>query len=168
MSLLLTLGAWLAARVLGGPRVALLVTLLATALLDLAALPPRDPPPYDDLEAFYRTDQVLSASVPASGRQADALNVLVQPVFSGAQPTFGLAGEVNGTAYQWTCAFAHGIQNVALPVSVQGSSAEIRLHLTGAPSREGDYLIVYASSKLGGFVISLGPPDARATNCSLA
>jgi hypothetical protein len=165
MSVLLTLAAWLAALLLRGPRVALLVALAATALLDVAALPPRDTAPYDDLQAFYRTDQVLSATLPVS-RSGSALNLLVQPVFAGAQPRFGLAGEVNGTAYRWSCAFAHGIQTVALPVTVQGDTADVRLQLTGAPARDGDYLIVYMSSRLGGYVISLGSPQAGATRCT--
>ena len=45
-------GVWLAARLLGGPRTAFLATLALVALLDLAALPQRNQPQYDDLQAF--------------------------------------------------------------------------------------------------------------------
>jgi hypothetical protein len=167
MSLLLTLAAWLAARLLGGVRVALIVACVATALLDIAALPRHDPPPYDDLQAFYSTDQVFSARLVVPGGGASDVQVLAQPVFSGNQPRFGLAGDVNGAAYQWRCTFAHGIQRIALPITaVRGGSADVRLHLTGTPARDGDYLIVYASSRLGGFVVSIGMPDPGATRCT--
>ncbi len=159
--------AWLAAQVVGGPRLALLVAIVATALFDLAALPPRDQPVYDDLQAFYSTDQVLSATVPVATGGASSINLLVQPVFSGAQARFGLAGEVNGTAYQWTCPFTHGIQTVVLPVTAEGTQADVSLHLTGSPGHDGDYLIAYISSHQGGFVISSGTADPNATHCSL-
>jgi hypothetical protein len=163
--------AWLAARLLVGPRFALAALVVLVAVFDLAALPQRTPPPYDDLEALYRTDQVLFARLPVSG-DASTLSILVQPVFSNsnsnsdARPRFGLAGEVNSAAYQWTCPFVRGIQTIALPVSVSGSSADVQLHLTGAPSRDGDYLIVYASAPRGGFVMSLGSADPGATLCT--
>ena len=165
---LLAGGVWLVARLVARPRVALLAVLAATAMFDLAALPPRDQPAYDDLQAFYATDQVLSAtlSVPA-GNTATQLSLLVQPEFTGAQPRFGLAGEVNRAAYQWTCPFTHGIQTISLPIAAQGPQIDLQLHLTGAPARDGDYLIVYASSRQGGFLISLGPSDPSATRCSL-
>jgi hypothetical protein len=44
----------------------------------------------------------------------------------------------------------------------------VQLHLTGSPSRDGDYLIVYASSRQGGYLISPGSPDPNATRCSAA
>ncbi len=62
MAALLSAGGWVAALLLSTPRTAFLVTLGLVALLDLAALPPRNEPEYDDREAFYRTDQVLSRS----------------------------------------------------------------------------------------------------------
>jgi hypothetical protein len=167
MSLLLLIATWLAARLLSGPRTALLGVLALSVLLDIGAFPPRNPPPYDDLQAFYRTDQILPAelAVPATG--ATTLSLLVQPVFSGAHPQFGLAGQIEGSAVQWNCAFAHGIQWLALPVRLTGTGqADVRLNLTGSPSRDGDYLIVYASSQKGGFLISLGSPDPNATLCS--
>jgi hypothetical protein len=169
MSLLLLIATWLAARLLSGPRTALFAVLALSVLLDIGAFPPRNPPPYDDLQAFYRTDQVLPATlaVPAGG--ATTLSLLVQPVFSGAQPQFGLTGQIDGSAVQWNCPFAHGIQWLALPVSINGTGqANVQLRLTGSPSRDGDYLIAYASSRQGGFLISLGPPDPSATTCSAA
>jgi hypothetical protein len=54
---------------------------------------------------------------------------------------------------------------------LQGNQADVRLHLTGSPSRESNYLVVYASSKLGGFVVGLEPLatlDANVTRCNLA
>jgi hypothetical protein len=169
MSLLLIIPAWLAARLLSGPRTALLVVLVISGLLDLAALPPRNPPPYDDLQAFYRTDQVLSAHVPVPPGGASTLTLLAQPVFSGTQPQFGLGGEINGLSATWTCPFTRGVHWLALPVALSGvAQANVQLHLTGSPGRDGDYLIVYASSQQGGFLISLGPPDPSATRCSVA
>jgi hypothetical protein len=168
MGVLLTAGTWLAARLLAGPRTALLVTLAAVALLNIAALPPRDPPPYDDLEAFYRTDQVLGAQVALPSAGASTLSLLVQPVFSGAQPRFGLAGDVNGTPVAWSCPLSHGIHWITLPVSVHEPSASVQLHLTGSPSRDGDYLIVYASSRQGGYLVYPDLTDQSATRCSAA
>jgi hypothetical protein len=154
------------------------VLLAVIALLDSAALPARNPPPYDDLQAFYRTDQVLDAQVPMPvGGAPSALTVLAQPVFGGAQAAFGLAGDVNGVPQTWMCPFGRGIQQLALPVApdaVQKASrptAEVRLWLTGSPSREGDYLLVYSSSTRGGFLVSFDDAAARPfqnrTDCSL-
>jgi hypothetical protein len=177
MSVLLGVGVWAAARLLGGPRAAFLATLGVVALLDLAALPQRSPPAFDDLQAFYRTDQLLSAhvSAPDGVQSGAALTLVAQPTFPGAQPHFGLAGEVNGAQLSWSCAFGPGIQTLALPLPTglvrAGESADVQLHLTGAPSRESDYLVVYASSQRGGFLLSLIPTsglDASMTRCSLA
>ena len=176
MATLLAIGAWLAARLLGGPRTAFVVALGLMALFNVAALPPRNAPEYDDLEAVYRTDQVLTAQLPvAPGRpqQPAMLTLLAQPIFPAAQPTFGLAGEVNGAPLGWQCAFTRGIQRVALPLP-QGalssaSTLDVRLHLTGSPSRETDYLLVYTSSRRGGVLLSLESaqnPDRNATRCS--
>jgi hypothetical protein len=169
MSLLLLIPTWLAARLLSGPRTALFAVLALSALLDVGAFPPRNPPVYDDLQAFYRTDQVLRAQLPIPPTGASTLSLLVQPVFNGAQPQFGLAGQIDGSAVQWNCAFAHGIQWLALPVRLSAKGeANVQLRLTGSPSRDGDYLIVYASSRQGGFLVSLGSPDPSATRCSAA
>jgi hypothetical protein len=171
-------GAWLTARLLSGPRAACLVTVAVVAVLDLAALPARNAPEYDGVRAFYRTDQVLSTqlALPAGIEQGGALSLLAQAVFAGAQPTFGLAGEVNGTPLAWTCDWQRGMGRVALPlpptVVANGSSVEVRLALTGSPSRESDYLIVYSTSRRGGFVLSLEAPAAadagpETTRCAL-
>lgn len=178
MASLLAIGAWLAARLLGGPRTAFLVTLGLMALFTVAALPPRNAPEYDDVEAVYRTDQLVvtaQLSVPSGMSQQPALlTLLAQPVFPAAQPTFGLAGEVNGTPLGWQCAFARGVQRLALPLPQRAlssaSTLDVRLHLTGSPSRETDYLLVYTSSRRGGVLVSLegAPnPDRTATLCSL-
>jgi hypothetical protein len=160
MATLLTLGGWAAARLLGGPRVAFAISLGLMALFTLAALPARNPPTYDDVDAFYRTDQVFSAQLAVPGN-ASIVTVLVEPRSQGAQPSFGLAGTINGVDASWTCPFDRGIQRLALPVPTGAlagtSAADVELHLTGTPSREGDYLLVYASSQRGGYLISLEP-----------
>lgn len=158
MATLLAVGAWLAARVLTTPRTAFLVMLGGIALLDLAALPARNALEYDYREAFFRTDQVISAQVPA-GSSAVAqpmLMLLVEPVFPAGevQPRFGLAGEVGNATLAWDCTFQRGLQHAALPVASAGP-LDVRLHLTGSPTRETDYLLVYASAPRGGFLVSL-------------
>ena len=164
MITLLSIGVWVAARRLGGARTAFLAMAALLALLDLAALPTRGAPSYDDLEAFYRTDQVLTAqlALPSAALRSRSavLTLLAQPVYVGAQPAFGLAGEVNGTAVSWRCGFQRGIQQLALPLPSSvlrkaRNGLNVRLHLNGAPSRETDYLVVYASSRRGGFLVSL-------------
>jgi hypothetical protein len=178
MTALLGVGAWIAARMLAGPRVAFGVTLVVVALFALAALPQRAPPAYDDLEAFYRTDQRLTTSVavpPGLDPDAAALTVLAQPTFAGPEARFGLAGTVNNVAVNWSCVFQKGIQTIALPLPGgavgSGQSVDVQLHLTGSPTRESEYLIAYASSQRGGFVVGLAPSaglDAAVTRCALA
>ena len=161
MMALLGLSAWAAAMVLATPRTAFLVTLGLVALLDVAALPARTVTEYDDRQAFYQTDQLLAARVsisPATQTQP-ALTLLVEPMFSGAQPQFGLAGDVGGTLLAWDCAFRRGLQRLALPVPIStidnAAALDVRLHLTGSPTRESDYLLVYASSARRGFLVSM-------------
>jgi len=224
MATLLAVGTWLAVRILSTPRTAFLVTFGLVVLLDLAALPPRNAPEYDYREAFFRTDQVISAQVPAAsgttpvqapasgtttgqvpaasgttpvqapasgtttgqvpaaagttgGPGESMLVLLVEPVFpaAAAQPPFGLAGMVGSTALAWDCAFQRGLQHLALPVppaAVAGSGGplDVRLHLSGSPTRESEYLLVYASAPRGGFLVSLvGAADigAGTTVCTL-
>lgn len=174
MTVLLAASAWLAVQLLAGPRVALFVTLALVVILDLAALPARRSVEYDDLQAFYSTDQTFAAQLavpPGSAGQDLAISLLAQPVFNGAQAQFGLAGDVDGTAMQWTCQFQHGVQRIALPLSTiaLNGTADVRLHLSGAPNRESEYLVVYASSRLGGFMVSLQRQamlDSGVTRCS--
>ena len=170
MAVLLAISVWLAARVVGGSRVALAATLACMALFDIAALPARNLVEYDDLQAFYRTDQLLSAHVPVVDQRVTTLTVMAQPMFSGAQPAFGLAGNVNGAPFQWTCRFERGIQRLALPLppeALRGVAAlDVQLRLTGSPTRESDYLLVYASSGKGGFLIALEAPSG-ASPCVL-
>jgi hypothetical protein len=48
-------------------------------------------------------------------------------------------------------------------------SIDVRLHLTGSPSRESDYLLAYASARRGGFLVSLldgSALDGSATICA--
>jgi hypothetical protein len=173
MMVLLGGAAWLAARLFGGPRAALIALAAVVLLVDLAALPPRNQTEYDDLEAFYRTDQTLSAQLTAPGDPNAAITLLVEPMYTGAQARFGLAGDVNGMPLEWTCGFQHGIQRVALNLPpgllAPGQPANVQVHLSGAPTHDGDYLVVYASSRLGGFVISLDPVgSSNAVLCPLA
>jgi hypothetical protein len=181
MMAVLSIGVWAAVRLLSTPRAALLVTFGLVALLDFAALPARNAPEYDDREAFFRTNQLLSAQAPitpaiASGLAQPALVLLVEPVFpaSAAQPNFGLAGDVGNATLAWDCTFQRGLQHLALPlppVAVPSAvSVDIRLHLTGSPTRESDYLLVYASAPRGGFLASVVPATelgSGATTCTL-
>lgn len=181
MAILLSVGVWLAALLLSTPRVAFLVMLGAVAVLDLAALPARNAPEYDDREVFFRTDQLVTAHLPNQDPQVQpVLVLLVEPVFpaTAAQPAFGLAGEVGRAGpLAWDCAFQRGLQHLALPLPPVPPAAmasagpiDVRLQLTGSPSRESDYLLVYASAPRGGFLVSLveaanvGPSTTR---CSL-
>jgi hypothetical protein len=162
MATFLAVGVWLGAVLLSTPRTAFLCTLGLVALIDLAALPARDAPEYDEREAFYRTDQVLSARVSASPdvwQAQPVLTLLVEPVFVGDRARFGLGGEVGGTPLNWNCAFQRGLQRLVLPVPPSALSGagqvEVQLRLIGSPSRESEYLLVYASSARGGFLVSL-------------
>lgn len=183
MTVFLSVAAWLAALLVSGPRAALVTCLAVVALLDLGALPARNAPEYDDQQAFYRTDQVISAVVAIPSGSAGspgsdlAVTVLAQPVFGGQQAQFGLAGDVNGASAAWACPFQRGIQRLALPLPPPsltrsgGQTADVRLHLTGSPARDGDYLVVYASSRLAGFDIALQPTaslDSTVTHCTAA
>jgi hypothetical protein len=176
MLTLLAVSAWITAMLLSTPRTAFFVTLSLVALADLAGLPARNQPEYDGREAFYRTDQVLSALVPVEpGLAQPTLTLLVEPVFPTGQnsPTFGLAGEIGGTPLAWSCLFQRGIQRLALqvpPAAAGGvSGLDVRLRLTGTPSRESDYLVVYASARRGGFVVDLrgAEQETDATMCAL-
>jgi hypothetical protein len=175
MLALLSLPVWLAAALLSTPRRAFFTVLGLAALLDFAGLPVWNAPEYDDREALYRTDQVLNARVPiAAGQSRPMLTLLVEPVSSGsAQPAIGLAGAVENTTFAWSCPLQRGIQRLALPISAAAlagrDEVDIRLHLTGSPSREGDYLLVYASSRKRGFlvsVVSAGDVEQDATTCT--
>jgi hypothetical protein len=175
MATLLTVTAWLAARVTGGPRAAFLVSLGLMALLDVAALPRRGATEYDGVEAWYRTDQVVAAQLAGPTAERANLTLLVQPVFGGAQPSFGLAAEINGASLRWACPFTREIQRLLLPLPREAleraSTLDVRLHLTGSPSRESDYLMLYTSARLGGPLVSLessAAPAAGVTTCRLA
>jgi hypothetical protein len=170
---LLCAAAWLATVLLSTPRTAFVITLTLVALFDIAALPARNVPEYDDRVAFYRTDQVLSVQLPVVPGSS-MLTVLAEPVFqsTASQPSFGLAGEVNGVSQSWDCPFRHGIQRLALPLPAAtlngGSVLDVQLGLSGSPSRDGDYLLVYESAQRGGFLVSLASPaDAGQPNTTL-
>jgi hypothetical protein len=171
MAVLLGVVVWTATLLLRSPRMAFFSTLGLMVLIDLAALPARNAPEFDDRAAFFRTDQTIAARVAVPPSGAAMLTVLAEPVFSGAQPSFGLAGQVGQATFTWDCAFQHGMQRLILPVSqIAAGTVDVALHLTGSPSRESDYLLVYASSQQGGLLIDLrGASDVppRATRCTL-
>jgi hypothetical protein len=181
MTLLLSIGAWLACWVLrASPRATLFVVAATVLVLTVAALPVRNAPAYDEREALFRTDQAVARSVPVSAdvtANRPTLTILAEAVFPGdrPQPTFGLAGRVGETELTWRCVFSRGIDQYALPVPptvVAGrSDVDVRLRVTGAPSRETDYLLVYSSAPRGGYLISLASADSLsnnvATTCTL-
>jgi len=171
MTVLLSLAAWLATMLLSTPRAAFLVALGLVALLDLAALPQRNMPDYDEREAFFSTDQVLTAQLPfVAGPAPAVVTLLAEPVFAGDAPKFGLAGDISGTQLAWDCAFQRGMHQLALPLPSTVAGGDVRLKLTGSPSRESDYLLVYGSSRRGGFLISsvvAAELNQTATTCML-
>jgi hypothetical protein len=170
LAVLLWLGVWLAMVLLTNPRVAFFVGLAAMAVVDVSAFPPRVSVSFDDREVLYRTDQSLAVHVSAVVGDT-LLTVLAEPVFAGAQPRFGLAGQVGGTAVEWSCTWRRGRQVVALPLPASATGGfDVQLRLIGTPSRDGDYLLVYASSAQPGPVILTTSPSALkddATMCAL-
>jgi hypothetical protein len=175
MLIVLSGGAWLAGWLLGSPRVAFVAVVGVGVLANLAALPPRVLPEYDERFAYFRTDQPIAVDVQVRAvPTTPALALLVEPVFDGAQPRFGLAGTIGSIEAVWTCQFARGQQRLALPVPTGSISSPgelpVRLRLTGSPSRESDYLLVYASSRQPGLLASVTditelPPSV--TRCAL-
>ena len=160
MLVLLSLGMWAAAWLVSSERVAFISVVVVVCVVNLAALPPRPGPEYDERFAFYRTDQPITASVSASGApRTPVLTVLAEPVSQSAQPRFGLAGTVGGAALEWTCPFQAGLQRLALPLPAEivpaNGELDLNLHLTGSPSRETDYLLVYASVQRPGLLFGL-------------
>ncbi len=151
---------WVVALLLANPRVAFIVGLIAMAILTLGALPPRTSVEYDERQALYRTDQAISAHL-APARGDTLLLAVVEPVFTGPQPRFGLVGDLGTTRVTWTCPFQHGVQRLALPLP-QGSTApiDLKLGLTGTPARDGDYLLVYGSARQGGPLLTTVSPAA--------
>ena len=181
MTALVAVSAWLVAWLLTRtPKVAFVAVLVVVIAFDIAALPARNPPEYDDREPLFRTDQVLAKTVPvptAGAGQQLLLTVLAEPVFprNQDQPSFGLGASIGGTDLAWKCTFARGVQRFALPLpasaTVNESNADVRLRLTGSPTRENDYLLVYASSGAGGYLFSIVPvgvdSSGDATRCTL-
>jgi hypothetical protein len=145
MAVLLEAGVGLAVWLLRSPRAALVAVVIATLATNLAALPPRGQPPYDDRQALYRTDQSLVIQASGSGQ---VLPLLVEPHFAGDQPRWRLGATVGGAVVNWDCAWQHGPQRIGLPLpgSATGDALDVRLTLSGAPSRDGDYLLVYSSA----------------------
>ena len=179
MLTLLVASAWSAAMLLSTPRTAFWIALGLVALGDLAALPARNAPEFDAREAFYRTDQTLVAQLPVAPGLAQTqptLTLLADAVFPTGQnaPKFDLAGQVGGTPLAWRCPFQHGLQRLALPLPAQivgsVSTPDVRLRLTGSPSRETDYLVVYSSTARGGFIVDLvgAARSPNVTPCQLA
>jgi hypothetical protein len=176
MIALLSLPVWLATALLSTPRRAFLIVLGLVALLDFAGLPAWNVPEYDDREAFYRTDQAFTARVAiATALSGPTLTLLVEPVSASAsgQAAIGLAGDVGNATLAWSCPFQRGMQRLALPIPLAAiagkDEVDVRLHLTGSPRREGDYLLVYASSRKRGFLMSMvsaANVEQNATSCT--
>jgi hypothetical protein len=65
------------------------------------------------------------------------------------------------------------MQRLALPLPPQVvgnvSSLDVRLRLTGTPSRETDYLVVYSASARGGFIVDVvgAAQSPNSTLCQL-
>jgi hypothetical protein len=157
LGLLLGAGVAVTAWLVLAPRAGFVAALAAMLVLNVAALTPRAIAPYDERQALYRTDQDLSLPVPNG---ASSVQVLVEPVLTGPTPRFGLAGNLdNGPVVAWSCPWRPGMQRVELPLPTSGST--LRLRLTGSPSRDGDYLLVYTAVQ--------GPTAAPdAVRCALA
>jgi hypothetical protein len=166
LTLLLSGAAAAAALAGGSPRLAFLAATAAILVLDLGRLPVRPGPGYEEPEALWRTDQSITASVPVPPAARPELAVLARPVFAGAEPRFGLAASVGDASLSWNCRFQPGVQWLALPldpaVVPASGSLDVQLRLTGAPSPEQDYLVVYRSARRDGFLVSLGGPDPSA------
>jgi hypothetical protein len=79
------------------------------------------------------------------------LTLLVEPVVVGGAPAFGLAGQIGGGDVRWSCPFRSGQQLIALPLPGAASeSLAAQFRLTGAPRRDGNYLLVYSSAAANG------------------
>lgn len=167
LAILLWLGVWVGSVLLIGPRGGLFVGVAVMAILDLAALPPRTPVAFDEREVLYRTDQTLTVRIPAHAGAAPVL-LLVEPFFGGAQPPYGLAGDIAGQRVAWSCPMHRGRQRIALPLPMPTSGPlEMRLQLTGSADRATDYLLVYTSASPSGPLAAPGTSDADTTSCSL-
>jgi hypothetical protein len=165
LALVLWLSVWICAVLLTTPRTAFWIGLMAMAALDLAAVPPTTRE-YDDRIALYRTDQALPLS-PQQVAGASYLAVLVEPVFEGPTPQFGLSAEVGNTSVSWTCPWRRGMQWVTLPIPAGADTTNVRLRVYGTPARDGDYLLVYASAARGGYLAEMRTTaDADTTRCS--
>ena len=172
MATLLSVGAWLAARLLSTPPTAFLVTLgvIGPARPRGAAGAQRAGVRLSRGVLPYRPGDHRAGApgVAAGSADAGAAGGASVPPAGEAQPRFGLAGEVGSAALAWDCAFQRGLQHLALPVPLRWLARDpFGLHLTGSPTRETDYLLVYASAPRGGFLVSLvGAADvAQATVC---
>jgi hypothetical protein len=144
LAALLWIAVWVVALLLTTPRRAFVVGSVAMLVLDIAALPARTFVPYDQREALYQVGQTLAVPAAASERQ---VVVLVEPVFAGDQPVFGLEG--------WSCPWRRGLQYLVLPVAAATDRVELRL--TGTPNAEREYLVVYSSST----PLEVGSPAVR-------
>ena len=170
MAVLLEAGVGLAVWLVRSPRAALVAVLVATLATNLAALPPRGLPPYDDRQALYRTDQSVVIQASGSGRW---LPLLVEPRFAGDQPRWRLGATVGGSTVSWDCAWQHGLERILLPLPGPPATADaldVRLVLGGAPSRDGDYLLIYSSAAQPRIPLLDTPPTTgpSPTLCALA
>ena len=154
MSLLLGAGVAAVGLGLGSARGAFAATLSLMLLLDFGRLPPRAAPGYDEPLALWQTDQTIEATL--SGDSAGRILVFAEPVFAAPQAPFGLAALVNGQALAWHCPFQPGQQWLELPLQENATAPlDVRLGLSGTPTREHDYLVVYHSTRHDGYLVEL-------------
>lgn len=171
---------WAAAFLLVGGRGALLIAVVGVAGLSAIQLPVPDRVPYRWRQALYRPDQAIQLHVPVDARHvpaSPALRVLAEPHLVAAQPAFALETEMPLATTRWACPFAAGRQWLELPVPASAIAGKdelpVTLRLTGQPSREGDYLVVYARNESGDFLVELAEsaatgPEGPTIRCAIA
>jgi hypothetical protein len=172
MLVLVGVSVWLATWALSqSERAACVAILIAVIVVDFGALPTRNMAGYDERDALFRTDQAVARTLPVdaslgSGQKPTVLTVVAEAVYPSAlqQPQFQVAADVGQTPLQWQCTFGRGVQTFALPVPASAladqSAVDVQLRVTGTPTREDDYLLVYSSSARGGYLMSLDDASA--------
>jgi hypothetical protein len=163
-----------AAVPLAGPRWALACGLGSLVLLNAVRIPVGQSVPYRWRQALYRSDQTIQQRVPLPTQPlgAPALRILVEPHLATRPPPFQLETSTPDRTQRWACPFAAGEQWLLLPLpavpAADGDAVPVGLRLAGQPSRERDYLVVFAQNEASGFLIQLvdgSEPDPAAVRC---
>jgi hypothetical protein len=174
LAALLSIGVGAAAVPLAGPRWALACGLGSLVLLNTIRVPVGQSVPYRWRQALYRSDQTVQQRVPLPAQPlgAPALRVLVEPHLATQPPPFQLETSTPDRTQRWTCPFVAGQQWLLLPLSAMpaadGDAVPVGLRLVGQPSRERDYLVVFAENEASGFLIQLvdgSQPNPAAVRC---